>query len=102
MGKVTRKCVSAVLSAWHEYFNIAPISTWLLGTVQIYHLGLLLEVLPRNVGVTFLVYLLLSCHSKGNISLKVFGLLEMAAIMSIWLVLRLWGCFVTSCLKSGS
>ena len=69
------------------------ISTWYIyqcgyfGRAPIYHPALLLEALPHNFGLTSLVCLLPSCHSKGNLSLGVFSHLEKVAIISIWHVL---------------
>ena len=76
---------------WCGYFGIAWIS----------HPGLLLEVLPCNVGVISMVCLLPSHYSKGIISLGAFGCLEMAAIMPVWFFLWLLECVFTSCLGSG-
>ena len=57
------------------------------GMAQIDRPALLLEALPNNIGVTSMVCLLPSHYSKGNILLGVFGHLEIAAIISVWLVL---------------
>ena len=62
---------------WHVYFGIAQTS----------HLALLLEELPRNIGVPSLVNLLPRCHSKGNLSLGIFGHLEKVALIIFWSVL---------------
>ena len=71
------------------------------GMVQIKHPGLLLEVLPRNIGVASIVCLLPSHHSKDNISLGLFAYLKIAAIMSVWFFLSPLGYFVMFCLGSG-
>ena len=64
-------------SAWHRHqrgnFGMVPTS----------HPALLLEALPRNVGVPSLVTLLLSHHGKANLSLGILGYLEKVAITSV-------------------
>ena len=58
------------------YFGMAPTSCP----------ALLLKALPGNIGVPSLVNLL-SNHSKGNLSLGIFGRLEKISKISIWSVL---------------
>ena len=48
---------------------------------------MLLEELPCNISLASIMYLLSNCHGKDNILLRVFGCLEMVAIISVWLVL---------------
>ena len=77
MKKDTRSYVSAFLLVQCKYIS----------TAQTNYPGLLLEVLPCNVGVPSMVCLLPIYHGKGTISLGAFGHLEIMAIMFVWLIL---------------
>ena len=64
--------------------------------------ALLQELLSHDIEVPALVTLLPSHHSKDNMSLRIFGHLEKMAIISVWFVLCLLGCFIIFCLGSSS
>ena len=88
MGEPIRNYVNVVLLVQHEYFSVVHTLAWQpLVWHKLSHLALLLEVLPHNIGVISIGYLLPTYHGKGNMSLGAFSYLEMATIMRVWLVL---------------
>ena len=87
MRKGTRNYVDEILSVWHAYFDVVHILAQLLWHSMNYSSRFASGSITPQFWVASMVYLLPSYHGKKNMSLGVFGCLEMVAIMPVGLVL---------------
>ena len=90
MKKGTRNYVGAILLAWCESIGMVYTLVWLHWHSTNKSSRLLLEALPCNIGVTSMVCLLSSYHSKGNMSLGAFDHLEIDLYCLCGLFCNFW------------